>query len=211
MKIVLLLLSSLAFSQAGSIYFLKGDVFVNGVKVNKGQILNVKDQVRTGKDALVILSLKPATKIKLKALTQFNIEEIRKTKSTTSFRYFLKTGEAFVRAHRSKRNRYNVRTKHATMGVRGTQFFISTKESKGSKDWMCVDEGRVEVKVNETKGFVLVEAGEGVAISRSKLPSVKKYKWTQKLNWNFEGDYNSVKDNTNIQNINYNLEDVEYE
>ena len=212
MKMLLLLTLSLnVFAQDGFIFFSKGDVFINGKKSLKDSQIKYNDKITTGNTALAIISLKPATKIKLKANSSLVIKKPRVTKSTKLFSFVLSAGEAFIKATRTRKNRYNVRTKHAVMGVRGTQFFVSTSPKKDSKDWMCVNEGQVEVKVNDTKGFVLVNAGEGVAISKEQLPKVKQYKWTKALNWSLDGNYEEVKDNTDIQNMNYTLENIEYE
>lgn len=209
--IFILILSSLSFANDGYIVFSKGKVFINGKSAKKGSEISYNDKVKVEKGALAVVHVEPSTKIKLKENTLITIKKPLVTKSSTSHSFLLESGQMFIKATRTKRNRYNVKTRHAVMGVRGTQFFVSTSKKDKALDWMCVNEGTVEVKVNNKKGFVLVNAGEGVAIDGKKLPKVKKYKWTKGLNWELKGDYKALKDNTDIENINYDLENVEYE
>lgn len=194
----------------GKVIFSKGEVLINGKASTKGTEFSYKDKIVVKDKGLAVIHINPATKIKLKAGAELIIEKPLRTKSTSSFTYILNQGEIFIKAKRTKQNRYNVKTKFATMGVRGTEFFVSTSKSQKSRDWMCVREGQVEVSVKNATGTVLVNKGEGVAISEGVLPNKQRYKWTTKLNWKFDGD-SGLEDTTDIQNINYNLEDKEYD
>jgi hypothetical protein len=199
------------FASDGKVLFSKGDVFINKIKATKGTTFNYQDQITVSSKGLAVLMIKPGTTIKLKENSVLTIKKPLRTKSSTSYSYLLSKGEIFIKATRTKKNRYSVTTKHATMGVRGTQFFVSSTGKDKKQDWMCVNEGKVEVKVHNTSGTVLVNEGEGVAISGGILPKKKRYKWTNSLNWKFDGDAKAIEDSTDIQNINYNLEDKEYE
>jgi hypothetical protein len=213
MKLILILslLSFSTFASDGTVLFSKGEIFINKVVAKKGAEFNYQDKISVSKSGLAVISIKPGTTIKLKGGSELIIEKPLKTKSSSSYSYVLSKGEIFVKATRTNKNRYSVKTKHATMGVRGTQFFVSSTGKEKNQDWMCVNEGKVEVKVHSAKGTVLVNEGEGVAISAGILPKKKRYKWTKSLNWKLDGEIADIIDKTDIQNVNYNLEDKEYE
>ena len=104
-----------------------------------------------------------------------------------------------------------LQTPTAVMGVRGTQFFVSSAPKKKNV-WMCVNEGEVQVYFKENPNkFVSVKEGQGVVINSDNLPEVKNYEWTKKLNWKLEGSAEEIEDKTDIQGINYNLKDFVYE
>jgi hypothetical protein len=206
-----LFISLSVLAKDGKVIFSKGNVLVNTSKAVKGSEFSYQDKITVGEDGLAVININPGTTIKLKAGTELIIEKPLKTKSTSSFSYILSKGEIFVKATRTNQNRYNVKTKPATMGVRGTQFFVSSTGKSKGQDWMCVNEGKVEVTVDNVKGTVLVNEGEGVAISGGILPKKKRYKWTKALNWKLDGDAKEIEDKTKIQNINYDLENKEYE
>jgi ferric-dicitrate binding protein FerR (iron transport regulator) len=97
------------------------------------------------------------------------------------------------------------------MGVRGTNFFVSSAKDK-KNIWMCVNEGKVAVSFKDKPDKnIVVKAGEGVVINSNSLPEVKQYSWTKELNWKTEGNFKEIEDKTNIQNINYNLKNFHYD
>ena len=207
--ILFFILTNLSYAEVSKVIFLKGELFINNKLARNGFVLNWDDEVKTGKRSLAVLAIYPGVKVKLKSNTSIVINKPIKQKKIRTFSYFIKQGEMFIKANRTKENRYSVETKNAVMGVRGTEFFVSTQKKVESKDWMCVNKGQVEVKI--AKGSVLVNAGEGVAISKEKVPAVKKYKWTKRLNWKMEGLFSEIEDHTNIQNLNYDLENINYD
>jgi len=215
LKVLILLL--LSFSQViyaadGSVRFAKGKVYVNGKKVVKGAPLNYQDRIVVGKKAHAIIAIKPGTIIKLKPKTILIIEKParNKKKSFSLYSYILERGDIFVRAKNTKKNKYQVKTKNAVMGVRGTTFFVSSAKKKKNV-WMCVNEGEVEVRASEKAKPVIVKAGEGVVVNSDSAPEVKQYAWTKELNWKFSGKLEEIKDATNIQNINYDIDDFDYD
>ena len=137
------------------------------------------------------------------------IKKPRISKTINSQSFILKTGEAFVKAQKTKTNRYFVKSKNATFGVRGTQFFVSA--IKKDNVWMCVNEGSVAVKTQASKKYIVVNAGEGVVIDSPKLPKARRYTWTKNLNWKMNGSYNEIKDSTIIENLDYVIENFDYD
>lgn len=207
----LLMFSGVSLAADGNFILLKGDVKINNQVANQKMPISFGDNILVGKDSYAILKIKPGTILKLKPSTSINIAQPKKGKKLSRYNYILKFGEIFVKAKRTKKNRYKVLTRDAVLGVRGTVFFTSYSKEK-QETWMCVNEGAVHLKskINDKKA-TLVKAGEGVLVKKDSPLKAKKYKWTKSLNWNFSGDLESVKDTVDIKSINYNLNDIEYE
>lgn len=203
---------------AGSVLFLKGQVFKNGEKLQRGNSVKYGDQIVTEDDSMVIIKNDGAT-IKMKANSEVVIRKFKSKKNKYSIvRYLLNRGELFFKGKGSKKKKFQVHTKVATMGVRGTEFFTSYSGDKNKEVWMCVNEGEVEVEmiVDGKSDSLTVEKGQGIFIKSSKLPKARAYKWTRKLNWNMgEGkkniQYDQVKGKVNIKEVAYPLEDIDYD
>lgn len=73
---------------------------------------------------------------------------------------------------------FKIKTRTTTFGVRGTQFFV---HSKGEDNWMCVNEGVVNVE--KSKKSVDVPAGKGVFVDKNEISKPQAYAWTKKINW----------------------------
>lgn len=200
-----------AFANDGTIAFYKGKVQVNGKDIVEKTSVSYGDEVTVGSKSLALVKLKPDSILKIKANSKLLLEKPEVKEKTVMHSYLLKFGEVFVKAKKTEKNRYQVRSKNAVMGVRGTQFFVSSEQSK-KNIWMCVNEGEVAVSFSETPDKVAqVKAGEGVLIDSNELPQAKKYKWTKDLNWKFEGDFEAINDKTNIRDMGYDLESFEYD
>ncbi len=207
----ILLFSTQAFSADGRILFLKGKAWKNKKRITKKTQLHYGDTLLTDKDSMLVVKINPGATIKIKPQSSFKILAPKKKSSTTYNRYLLKFGEAFVKAKRTKTQRYHVKARNAVMGVRGTQFFISVS-NLGNKDlWMCVNEGQVEVSVEGNTKTVKVNAGEGILVNSNQLPEVKKYDWTKKLNWKMQGSYKDIKDETHMNHVHYDIKSFDYE
>ena len=96
----------------------------------------------------------------------------------------------------NKKYKYQVKTKQAAMGVRGTEFFVAYGKSKDS--WMCVNEGLVEVQSHSSNKKVLVKSGEGVRID-GKVSDPKALPWTKKLNWKMTGNASDLENKVSIE------------
>jgi ferric-dicitrate binding protein FerR (iron transport regulator) len=205
--IICILFANISFSKDGKILFLKGSIYINNNLAKQGDKFNFEDTLKTGRDSLAVLSIKPATTIKLKENSELIVPTPHKKNKVNKNTYILKAGEIFIKANKTKRNHFKVHAKNVTMGVRGTQFFVSNYDNV----WMCVNEGSVNVSVKQAKGSVVVNAGEGVNINSNKLPVVKEYAWTKNLNWKMSGKYEKINDTTDIQSLNYDIENFDYD
>jgi len=211
LSLLISILITSSFAQDGKVMFVKGKAFVNKAEVKGKFEFKYGDTFSTGKDSMAIIKINPGLQIKLKANSILEIEKPKRNKKGKTFSYALNAGEIFIQAQKSKVNKHNFKVRDSVMGIRGTQFFISDRNEGEKNIWMCVNEGAVEVSVADNKKTVLVKAGEGIQINSKKLPKVKQYKWTNDLNWLMEGTFDEMKDLTDIQNINYDLESMNYD
>ena len=215
MKLIIFILCSLImslnFAADGKLVVLKGEVKVNERAIKKKAVIKYGDVIDVLKESLAVVKLSSGSLFKLKSDSRLKIIKPTRKDQKTYYSYVLDFGEIFLDIKKNSKSKHRVQSKNATLGVRGTKFFVSSEKSK-KKIWMCVNEGEVSVfPSNNFKKYVIVKAGEGVVVDSDKLPEVKKYKWTKKLNWKFSGTYEQLKDETNIRNINYKLESFEYD
>lgn len=210
---LLVSLMSGALAADGKVVFIKGDAFVNNKQIKMNATFNYGDTFSTGNESMAVIRINPGLQLKLKANSELQIKKPKKIRKSNGkeFTYILNMGEIFIKAKKNKINKHNFVAKDSVMGIRGTEFFISNSKKAKKNIWMCVNEGAVEVSVGSNKKSVLVKAGQGVQINSEKLPEVKQYKWTKDLNWNMQGSYDEIKDQTDIQNINYDLESFDYD
>lgn len=197
-------ISSIAFANTKVIY-LKGDATVNNEKLKVNKELKIGQIIKTGDKSLVILKVNKLMKVKINQNSSFEIKEMNVKKRKASL--FLKAGSVFLDVQKNEKNRINLKTKSAVMGVRGTKFFTAYgKENKDADDdlWMCVKQGKVEIK---TKGkSVIVNEGEGVFVEKgNSIGEPKPFKWTQNLNWEMD----TAKDVSNKVNIKAQYDDLE--
>lgn len=223
MKLILILLGILILPThvfANNILFLKGDVFKNGKTLKKTDLVKYDDLISTKDDSMAIIKVDNST-IKIRSNSEVVIKKYSYKGKKDLVSFFLKRGEVFFKGKKNKDSRYRVRTKMAVMGVRGTEFFTTYSGDKNKEVWMCVNEGQVKVnmivdgKLQKNKAL-LVNKGEGIFINSSKLPKKRAYKWTRKLNWNMGKDaknikYDEVKENVDLKNVAYPLEDIDYD
>lgn len=178
--------SSGVFAADGKFVYILGDVSLlrdgQAIKVSKkNRFVRYGDTVVTGKKSLAIYKVGGHSVYKQSA--ESNIEVLRPSEEEDSDA-LIKAGSAFVKFNNPDGNkRMKVRTRAATFGVRGTEFFVSYGKTL-EDTWMCVREGKVQVDAKGEKG-VLVKAGEGVRVG-DKISDPKFLPWTSKLNWSFD-------------------------
>ena len=206
---ILLTISLQSIAADGRVMLIKGSAFKNDKNLSKNSSLLFGDEIRTEKNSLLIIKLEPNTLIKVKEKTTLKIEKPLVINDKKNYSFALKRGEAFVKAHRTEKTSYSVKTNNAVFGVRGTQFFVTSSPENPS--WMCVNEGEVEVKLTDKKEKIIVKAGMGVSVEKNKIPTPHKYKWTKNLNWKMEGDIAEVIDTVNLESINYKIEEQDYD
>ncbi|MCP4911776.1 MAG: FecR domain-containing protein [Oligoflexia bacterium] len=205
----LLLISNIQAQNIGKVLFSKGEVFFKKSKdskatsVKKGLSFSDKSIFKTGKGALVVLALNSGSKIKVNQNSQLIVsKEASGLTKGSSFFEILKS-----KVRKNKKIKYRVKTKHASMGVRGTQFFVSLGNKNDS--WMCVNEGLVEVKSKDNK-TVLVKEGEGVKVAQT-VSDPKPLPWTKRLNWEMVGNEKEIENKVNIEDAYQDLLDQDYD
>lgn len=194
-----MLFTTLAHAYSAKISYLSGDVQVGrGEHFEKAE-LNRKvlagEFIKTGKDAIAILTTEDESQLKLKANSELQLSDPK------SNEVFLKSGGLFSKITKGAETHFHVKTATATMGVRGTRFYTSYGDEKQKDDvWMCVNEGLVAVEAPDQKP-VLVKEGLGVyAPPRGKKVSEPKpFAWTKDLNWNMDPAKGDVVDHSDIK------------
>lgn len=219
MKICLLVLlfASNSFASSGKILFFRGSVLKNGHKITSKINIKAGDKISVQKKSIAIISLDNLDKIKLSENTEVVIEAINKpVKSKNNLtKIFLKSGSVFskVSSRNGKSRNFKLRTKSASMGVRGTEFFTAYGRKNigaGNDQWMCVKEGSVEVSNSNQK--VLVKEGEGIFITKGvDVTKPKPYAWTRNLNWNMNPKNGKLENNIDFDGVYTDFEDQDYD
>ncbi len=187
---IIFCLPLIAIGQDYDIAFKKGEVKVLRAGKEVTGRVQVGDRVEVGTGGLVVLKNTQET-IKL-------TENSVLVPSTLNVQ-----GESVVDllrgglvAHVNKKA-FKVRTRTASMGVRGTRFFVS---EVGKDLWMCVKEGEVEVKgiKGETRS---VTAGKGVFVKDGRAGKARPFEWTKQINWDTESESQALPADIKINAI----------
>jgi ferric-dicitrate binding protein FerR (iron transport regulator) len=212
-KYLFLFILTIFFSQSvfaqeiGKVLYIKGKAVSKeegkkAVFLKKGSAVVNERYYKTAKNSLLIIALTDGSKIKLNPSSNiFLSRPVNKKKPMTSK---LIKGSSFFNVLKSKlikRDKFIVKTKFASLGVRGTEFFVSYGKGKKPQDmWMCVNEGLVAVKRKSGKRETLVKEGEGVQVSkRDGVTAPTPLPWTKSLNWNMNVRKGDVINKVNIE------------
>lgn len=212
---LLLCLFLTQLSNAAQIIYLSGKV----EQSNDGRVFHkvsakveAQSYVRTH-EGWVIIELKNKTKLKLAPQSEVRIER----DDDSAQWIMLKSGGVFTKVEPAAENkkRFKLSSKVATMGVRGTQFFMSygKQKHKGHADeWMCVNEGTVEITDRITNKSKSVKEGQGVLVDAHEgLTDPKEYEWTKKLNWKMDSNEGKIESDVNLDSAYTNLRRIIYE
>ncbi|MCC7443090.1 MAG: FecR domain-containing protein [Bdellovibrionales bacterium] len=185
----------------------KGEVQSLRAFVQKGDKVAEGAPVTTGKDASVILKWDNGVLLKLDSESTVVLK-----KSAGVPEVELTAGGLFAEvppvaatpqgaAPKKGPIRFFVRTRSATMGVRGTKFYAAISQRKERKDlWMCVNEGRVGITDSISGKEVVVKAGQGVLVPEGKATTPPKaYPWTKKLNWNLNPEKGDTENKIDLK------------
>ena len=218
MKTFLYLLSGLALStsawaNSAKISYLSGNAEVgmpsHFQKANVGMPVEAGETIKTESGALVILTFMDGSQMKLNPESTLVIGAAAENSEVT-----LLAGGVFAKIQKQKSGHFSLRTKSASMGVRGTRFFTAYGKAgkKGDDVWMCVDEGTVAVETPGEKNPVIVEKGFGVFVpAGKKATEPKPYEWTKGLNWNMDAAKGEVADHTSMESGYKNLLNQNYD
>jgi hypothetical protein len=164
--IILLMIFSVSMSaQIGQVVALKGDVELlrDSVKSNltlKDKILE-KDYITTSDNARTQILLDDKTIITIGANSQLDIQDYLfedNEKATANFN-FAKGTFRIITGQIGKINpkRFNLETKGAAIGIRGTEIFL---EIEAEKEKVICTQGTIEVKIRKTDEIVILNVGE---------------------------------------------------
>ena len=205
--------STSAWAYSAKIGYLNGDAEVGTanhfVKASANMTVGAGETVKTGPGTLAILTFVDGSQVKLNPGSILVIGDSKENSEIT-----LLAGGAFAKIEKQKSGHFSLRTKSASMGVRGTRFFTAYGKAgeKGEDVWMCVDEGTVAVETPGEKDPVLVKKGFGVFVpAGKKATEPKPYEWTKGLNWNMDAAQGEVADHTSMESGYKNLLNQNYD
>jgi len=167
------------------------------------------DTVRTGSDGLAVLNLEDRGSLKLRENTVVVLSDLGREMSVE-----LTRGGLFSKIRRLAGRGYGVTAPNVVAAVRGTEFFVAYGRTiEESPDlWLCVNEGAVEVSLEDTGESVTVNEGEGINIlSSNRITDPKFYPWTQNLNWNTDPSFGDVRDDTDLDGAYADLRAFDYD
>jgi len=175
----------LAFAEAGHIKAVDGVVFINRAGANpiiavKGVKIESGDEFETGADSRVLLKMADGQDIYLQSRTRFKVESFKynteKPIESVSVMNLIRGGLRSVTGLIGKlgnKDAYQMRTKTATIGIRGTEYsaVLCEQDCPNGQDGLnvYVIDGKIILR-NEAGVFDL-SAGQGALISdvQSKL------------------------------------------
>ncbi len=183
--ILVLLFSPIVFADTYQVFYQKGKVEIFRNKKLAIPPVISGDVIKVHKGSLLVLKSPQET---LKIMHDTVITP-RENKEGT----FLEMVRGAVVANVTKKN-FKIRTSGSTFGVRGTQFFVQVN---GPDDqWMCVNEGVVNVK--SASKNVDVPAGKGVFVNKTSISTPQAYKWTKGINWKMDAKEGNLDHKLNL-------------
>jgi ferric-dicitrate binding protein FerR (iron transport regulator) len=198
--------SVIAYTE-GSVSVIRGGSTIDGVI---GLSLVKSDSVRTGPDSLAVLELENRGTVKLRSDTLLSLDELGDSMSVS-----LEKGGLFSKIRRLAGARsYEVQTPNVAAAVRGTEFFMAFGETveQAPDLWLCVNEGAVEVSLQDSGESVLVKEGEGVnVLAGNRITDPRFYSWTRNLNWNVDPSAGELRDDTDLSAAYTDLRDFDYD
>ena len=198
----------------GQVIYTKGIVKINDTVAKKGSSFDVGARFQVAGKSLAIVKLPEGSKVKISENTSLVIKNFKSKLKPTLVQ--ITKGDAFFKVLKSKlvdkKEKFVVKNKFTSMGVRGTSFFVSSGVSKSNDLWMCVEEGIVAVKNKADKKLQLVKGGEGIVSKKGeKTSKPRPLAWTKKLNWNMNPESGNVKNEVSIQEAYTDLLDQDYD
>ncbi len=195
---------------SGKIIFLKGSATVYRpgavLRATVGTVVLQSDTIITGNASTALIRLSNGATLKIKNNSRVTIS----TLSRNNTQIHLHRGGVFAKVNRLRgQGHFRVSSESTVAGVRGTLFYVHTLDD--GNVWLCVNEGKVEVKESGSKSKVLVTKGKGVSVEKNKkIAAPKKYKWTEKLNWNMDDKSGEVEDKVDLDKV-YDTLDSDYD
>ncbi len=195
--------ASLAMPDLYKVVYRKGDVSMERAgekrKVFKGDFLLAGDLITSGNKGLVILGFGEGyrSRMKLGPMSEITLEgkkpDADDSNEEKTF-FFLKVGNILVHyINKNKdKNRLKVKTKTASMGIRGTEFFIHTTDS--GETLVAVRSGVVLAKHNDKKTGIPLTSEEGVVFTPDGAsPMLTPPDWYKHINWELNDLSNDIE------------------
>ena len=201
------------FSQDSRITYLSG--VVNVLRDNEridgfiGLELFKDDRIETKANSMLIFELIDIGEIKMRENTSLSLDSLGRDSVVS-----LKFGGVFSKLRTLGTGSYSVKAQSMVAGVRGTEFFVAYGKiiEENPDIWLCVNEGAVEVGIENQQDSVIVKEGEGINIlSGNKITKPKFYPWTKDLNWNTDPKKGAVVDDTNLDQAYSDLLNLDYD
>ena len=153
-----------------------GSVTVKGKKIKKsGAKLDPGTIIKTGANAFVQLKYPDGSKITVGSNSELSTQKGTKSLQSLSLNHGIIN--ALIHKNPSEEIHFKVKTKSATMGVRGTQFFVEA--TKTDKTTIHVIEGRVDVakddEVLASEKAAHVSHDEYIEVESGKISQVKHF------------------------------------
>jgi ferric-dicitrate binding protein FerR (iron transport regulator) len=194
-----LLLASPVFSQ-GQILKVIGSVNVSGKAVKSGDYFKLSQTLTTGPKSLALVRFTSGSTLKVNENSSLKLERVLKKKKQNIRIFRLLKGSSFFKKDPKKEEKLQVRAKNVSMGVRGTEFFVSFGKESIEDVYMCVRSGKVLIKGANQKKVTLVKAGEGVVVPKGLVSSKPKpLPWTKDLNWNLDPSAKELENKASIE------------
>ncbi|ATH07727.1 hypothetical protein BIY24_07145 [Halobacteriovorax marinus] len=160
--ITFFILLTSTFAQDFTIQRYKGEVFVNSTLVSSANEKTI--EIKIG-DTLAAKGKKSFLQVKSNKGSTFLVRDgelvLQKFNSKLTVVKLLK-GKFFhfLDTEKNKRS-FIVKTETASLGIRGTKYMV---EASDEKTYLCVCEGKVAIKSNQTKKLYFTNAGEDIDI-----------------------------------------------
>jgi TPR repeat protein len=194
------------------VIFKKGDVQMTRAgetrKIFKGDFLIAKDLVETKGKSMVILGFGESymSRMKISESTKLNIDGLAQDpddKYEEKSYFSLKAGNILVNYINKKKdkNRLKVKTKTASMGIRGTEFFIHTTQD--GQTLVAVKSGVVLAKHKDKNIGIPLTFKEGVVFTESgSSGKLNPPTWYKEINWDVSSAGKKLEDLMHKDGIN---------
>ncbi|HVO37557.1 MAG TPA: FecR family protein [Spirochaetia bacterium] len=191
------------FAVDGQVLYTEGTVTIStgsgSRDASPGDKLSAGDVITTGPVSLAVIDLSNATQAKLRENTSLAIEAIGNDTKVS-----LTRGGLFTHVLKKLSGTLSVRADTTVAGVRGTEFYLAYGLTNSAHPdlWLCVNEGSVNVSLENTGQTVVVKEGLGVSIlGGGRISTPRHYTWTRALNWNMDPSGGKVQDTTSLDQV----------
>jgi len=156
----------------GSIIKKYGYIFVNNKKAVLGDEVKTGDIIKTASYSHAIIKFSNGGIIRINPNSKLKIDNLE-TKKDDVFKVNVLLGS--ILSHFSKKGKFKVNTRTATVGVRGTTFFTEVLDKK-NQVVVCACHGNIDFSDNENKYKKYIESDHHQIISLNSKGFVKNIK-----------------------------------